>query len=107
MQRLEVSGAVRPIYGSLDVKRLRRSWIKTFSAFSSPVDPRATEDRTNKHYTHYSVSAGKNRFDLLLRSGFIRIPPPKKINKYKIMIVIIIYMCRFTQNNFGNIFIII
>jgi len=25
MQRLEVSGAVRPIYGSLDVKRLRTS----------------------------------------------------------------------------------
>ena len=26
MQRLEVSGAVRPIYGTLGVKRLIRSW---------------------------------------------------------------------------------
>ena len=28
MQRLEVSGAVRPIYGSLGVKRLRNKCIK-------------------------------------------------------------------------------
>ena len=27
MQRLEVSGAVRPIYGSLGVKRLKSLWI--------------------------------------------------------------------------------
>ena len=26
MQRLEVSGAVRPIYGSLGVKRLSQGW---------------------------------------------------------------------------------
>ena len=34
MQRLEVSGAVRPIYGSLGVRRLIRSyWIKLGSGF--------------------------------------------------------------------------
>ena len=27
MQRLEVSGAVRPIYGSLDVKRLNKTTV--------------------------------------------------------------------------------
>ena len=49
MQRLEVSGEVRPIYGSLGVKRLRDEFyfnfifptIKTicFSAEPSPIDP--------------------------------------------------------------------
>jgi len=35
MQRLEVSGAVRPIYGSLGVKRLMevRDWIYTRRGF--------------------------------------------------------------------------
>jgi len=31
MQRLEVSGAVRPIYESLGVKRLKRGWGKAHS----------------------------------------------------------------------------
>ena len=32
MQRLEVSGAVRPIYGSLGVKRLRPLWVQSVAA---------------------------------------------------------------------------
>ena len=81
--------------------------MKNFGALRSPVGHRASEDRTNKHCTHYSVSAGENCFDLLLKSGLTRIPSHKKINKFKIMItiIIIIYMCRFPQNNFANIFI--
>ena len=36
MQRLEVSGAVRPIYGSLAVKRLRDSVCFTFFGTAAP-----------------------------------------------------------------------
>ena len=37
MQRLEVSGAVRPIYGSLGVKRLSNFWSKMDSTISYEV----------------------------------------------------------------------
>jgi len=36
MQRLEVSGAVRPIYGSLSVKRLKHCHKKTSRVASRP-----------------------------------------------------------------------
>ena len=34
MQRLEVSGAVRPIYGSLGVRRLRKKVMAVFRNFA-------------------------------------------------------------------------
>ena len=41
MQRLEVSGAVRPIYGSLGVKRLKKAPFHsrhiTYASFGSPI----------------------------------------------------------------------
>ena len=37
MQRLEVSGAVRPIYGSLGVKRLTGESRKKFGVYYVPV----------------------------------------------------------------------
>ena len=49
MQRLEVSGAVRPIYGSLGVKRLNydgtQSFMNTFA-------PSATGYREPNQYSH-------------------------------------------------------
>jgi len=40
MQRLEVSGAVRPIYGSLGIKRLRgKVWRSEFNCISYFVQP--------------------------------------------------------------------
>jgi len=45
-------------------------------AHRSPVGHRATEGRTNEQCAHHSYSAGVNRFDLLLRSGLTRRPPP-------------------------------
>ena len=43
MQRLEVSGAVRPIYGSLGVKRLKGGWtvIKTNLVTELPLEQNA------------------------------------------------------------------
>jgi len=38
MQRLEVSGAVRPIYGSLGVKRLNRQNFCRFNIIWDPSD---------------------------------------------------------------------
>ena len=35
MQRLEVSGAVQPIYGSLGVKRLKRILMKPLNLFTN------------------------------------------------------------------------
>ena len=42
MQRLEVSGAVRPIYGSLGVKRLNRFYA-SFIQLSLPLIPSHTQ----------------------------------------------------------------
>ena len=39
MQRLEVSGAVRPIYGSLGVKRLRQQQKKTDAEWHGVAPP--------------------------------------------------------------------
>jgi len=37
MQRLEVSGAVRPLYGSLGVKGLRKKCINPLNAELNPI----------------------------------------------------------------------
>ena len=46
------------------------------AARRSSVGHRATEGHTNEKCTHHSVSAGRNRFDLLLRYGLTSRPPP-------------------------------
>ena len=50
--------------------------ISSFSCTQVTIGHRAAEGHTNEHHTQHSVSAGVNRFDLLLISGLTRRPPP-------------------------------
>ena len=54
MQRLEVSGAVRPIYGSLGVKRLRAAWsqemVAEFLVFQFVIEKSKDQDGQNFNF---------------------------------------------------------
>jgi len=54
MQRLEVSGAVGPIYGSLGVKRLKK--VLEMVSLASEEGPH----RTNKLFLTHQTSLGEN-----------------------------------------------
>ena len=55
MQRLEVSGAVRPIYGSLGVKRLTEMF--KFSILCTTIHSLQCEQKNAQTYNYNTVSS--------------------------------------------------
>ena len=80
MQRFEVSGAVRPIYGSLGVKRLRGTTTILLSSSACRVRPtsRSTDESTTPWQVIEAVTAWFSKLfshhGLVLQVVFIQFP---------------------------------
>ena len=66
MQRLEVSGAVRPIYGSLGVKRLKQDFTELI------LEP----DESSPHFT----KGFSPKFDFINLDASVDLPPKLRMS---------------------------
>ena len=71
MQRLEVSGAVRPIYGSLGVKRLKRTKLPTASHFYEAFCCSRLNKSSPKFAQQLQMAASVPSSDILPDNTFI------------------------------------
>jgi hypothetical protein len=55
---------------------IRKGLYQSLQLLPGPSAIEPQEGLTNDHFTHHSKSAWVIRFDLLLRSGIARRPPP-------------------------------
>ena len=72
MQRLEVSGAVRPIFGSLGVKRLMLKIFLLFEYLLLPLFCCVVRDSTQRSLLQYKVPIPYISFILVFESVFCR-----------------------------------